>query len=142
MSSRPAKEAAKSHSICALMDGSAAWRAISKVGSPSAMYDVRLKASKRDRRAPCKPTRQAAHEATGLHHALGGTAAGVRWRYTRSKRRCRPSDYLGVARPAVTRTNSVKVALIQLPHIHRRFRPATILRFEMPGERKASNTIR
>jgi Polyketide cyclase / dehydrase and lipid transport len=59
MSSRPAKEAAKSHSICALMDGSAPWRAFSKFGLPSAIYDVRPKASKRDRRAPCKPTRQA-----------------------------------------------------------------------------------
>jgi hypothetical protein len=55
-------------------------------------------------------------------------------RVTRLSRRCPTSgDSL---------TNSAKPALIQLPHIRRRFRPATILRFEMPGERKASNTIR
>jgi hypothetical protein len=47
-----------------------------------------------------------------------------------------------LARTAAIRTNSAKLALIQLPHIRRRFRPATILRFEMPGELKASNTIR
>ncbi len=37
---------------------------------------------------------------------------------------------------------SAKQALIQLPHIRRRFRLATIPRSEMRGERKASNTIR
>src|SRR5262249_47878825 len=38
--------------------------------------------------------------------------------------------------------DSAKQALIQLPRIRRRFRPAKILPFEMPGERQASNTIR
>jgi hypothetical protein len=37
--------------------------------------------------------------------------------------------------------NSAKLALIQLPHIRRRFRPATILRFEMPGERETPTTL-
>jgi len=38
--------------------------------------------------------------------------------------------------------NPAKQALVQLPHIRFRFRPAKILRFEMPGDRRASNTIR